>query len=242
MESNSAAAKPHCNCCVQGTSRGIFTGSSPSLATSGAIDNRHSFSNDSRRSSYEIAPMTTIQQVLEQDPQAQQPSTDDIGNRRKVAKALTKIHSYLGTAAPNRFDDSEFKHGKALDFPEIPGEEQRNEALSRIRARYNPTRDADGNVTPVGEQRSTASFIGGASVEHIEFSSTPPREASPQSPQLSTTPSKEYAGTIPTRQASHELQRVTAGSSGGRLQQLQDTLEVPSPVYHSHTQNNTSGP
>lgn len=34
------------------------------------------------------------------------------------------------------FDDADFKRGKALDFPEIPGEESRNRNLEKIRAQY----------------------------------------------------------------------------------------------------------
>ncbi|KAL9085263.1 MAG: hypothetical protein Q9165_007697 [Trypethelium subeluteriae] len=104
--------------------------------------------------------------------------TVDVGSRRKVAKALTAMGNFFGTAHRDWFDDSEFKRGKALDFPEIPGEEHRNPDLTQIRDAYNPRRDSAGNATPVHpEQRSRASSLNrsGASDRHGEGSSTPPR-------------------------------------------------------------------
>ncbi|CAG8977497.1 hypothetical protein HYALB_00009331 [Hymenoscyphus albidus] len=71
----------------------------------------------------------------------------DAGNRKKIAKTLNKIGTYIGTAAPDRFDDSEFKRGLSANFPEIPGEPNRNPGLNRIREAYNPERDADGLAT-----------------------------------------------------------------------------------------------
>lgn len=49
-----------------------------------------------------------------------------------MAKTLTKIGEYMGNAAPDRFDDSEFKTGRAVNFPELPGEEHRNIALPQM--------------------------------------------------------------------------------------------------------------
>ncbi len=42
--------------------------------------------------------------------------------RRRVARILTAFSSYSSTAAPGRFDNLEFEHGTANNFPEIPGE------------------------------------------------------------------------------------------------------------------------
>jgi hypothetical protein len=75
-------------------------------------------------------------------------TTTDLGNRRKVAKALIAISKFLGTASHKRLDDSEFKHGKALDFPDIPAEEQRNSTLPQIRTQYNQVRDNKGERDP----------------------------------------------------------------------------------------------
>ncbi|KAH9883690.1 hypothetical protein F4778DRAFT_775049 [Xylariomycetidae sp. FL2044] len=112
--------------------------------------------------------------------------TGDFGNRRRVAGALTKVGNYLGNAAYDSFDDSEFQRGRASDFPEIPGEGSRNPMLSRIRETYNPRRDEDGNVTPAPRSRSRAgSFISVAS--GITSDGSPTREVAtptqqPQSP------------------------------------------------------------
>jgi len=57
--------------------------------------------------------------------------------RVKVAKSLATIGDFMGNPAQDRFDDSQFTQGKAVDWPEIPGEEQRNSKLSKIRETYN---------------------------------------------------------------------------------------------------------
>lgn len=76
------------------------------------------------RPSNEIVPTTTHRSAAT--------ALVDAGGRRKFAKVLTRIGNYVGTAAQKRFDDSEFKHGKAVDFPEIPGEQHRNSALPQM--------------------------------------------------------------------------------------------------------------
>jgi hypothetical protein len=254
-EANPNASMHHCNCSMREVGIGVSTGSSHSVTIPGATDMRHSFSNGGRGTSSEIVP-TASRPAPGQGHQAKRPWTADAGNRRKVAKALIAIGNYLGTAAHDRFDDSEFKRGKALDFPEIPGEEHRNRALPRIREQYNQCRDEDGNVTPVlREQRSRAgSFTDSiASGLGVEGSSTTPRAAPPQSPQSPhspspspspTTPRRPHTSTLLAERTSFEPQNPpsssSASSTGGRLRQRRDTLEVPSPVHHSPTRNNPS--
>lgn len=60
---------------------------------------------------------------------------NDMG-RRKLAGLFTKIRLHLGISGAD-WADSAFRYGKASDWPEIPGEEHRNEQLSAIRERYN---------------------------------------------------------------------------------------------------------
>ncbi|RYP72541.1 hypothetical protein DL771_004181 [Monosporascus sp. 5C6A] len=85
----------------------------------------------------------------------------DAGYRRKVAKSLLKFNSYFETARLNRFDDSEFKHGKALGFPEVPGEDYRNPALRRAREQYKQNREAENALPKLSRQHSQAySFAG----------------------------------------------------------------------------------
>jgi hypothetical protein len=214
---------------MQEVARDVSPSSSHSVATPSAMDVPRSPSNGGGRASGEIEP--TIRRATTWK------DFTDVGNRRRVARALIAFGDRLGTAAPDQFDDSGFKHGKAVDFPEIPGEEQRNSALSQIRDRYNQSRDADGNVTPgLRRQHSrAASFTGSdASGLGVEGGSTTPRAASPRRP---------HANTFPTERTSSELQNTlshsSAGSNGGRIGR-RDTLEVPSPVHHSHTRNNPS--
>lgn len=212
-----------------------------------------SSSNDGRGPSTEIVTTTSLP-APRQGHQAERTRTADAGNRRKVANVLTAISNYVGTAAYERFDDSEFKRGKAVDFPEIPGEEHRNRELPRIREQYNQYQDAHGNVR-LREQRSRAgSFTNSvASGLGVEGSSTKSRAASPQPPQSPhsssplpspTTPRRPHASTLPAERTSFGLHNPpsssSAGPSGGMLRQRRDTLEVPSPVHHSHTRNNPS--
>lgn len=59
----------------------------------------------------------------------------DAMRRRKVAKVLCSTGNYLGDHVQECFDsfeNSEFKRGKASDFPEIPGEDYQNSALSQV--------------------------------------------------------------------------------------------------------------
>jgi hypothetical protein len=256
-EANPNVSMHHCNCSMQEVGIGLFRASSHSDDTPGATDMRRSFSNSGGGTSSEIVP-TTSRPAPGQGHQVKRSWTADAANRRKVAKALTAIGNYLGTAAHDQFDDSEFKRGKAVDFPEIPGEEHRNSALPQIRERYNQSRDADGNVTPVLRERPSraGSFTGSvASGLGIEGSSTTPRAASPQSPQSPhspsafsspTTPRRPHASTLPAERTSFELQNPpsssSAGPTRGRLRQRGDTLEVPSPVHYGPTRNNPSAP
>jgi hypothetical protein len=234
---NSNTYMHHCRCSTHDVGVGRLTASSDSIATSRATDVRRSFSDGGEGIPNETTP-TTSQPSQEQANQSKRSWTTDMGNRRKVAQALTAIDKYLGTAAQAQFDDSEFKHGKALDFPEIPGEEHRNSALPQIREQYNQYRDARGNVTPsLREQPSRSGSVN--SRLGVEDGSTTPRAASP-SP---TTPLRPQASVLPAEPALFELQTPPSSSSvdptGDRLQQ-RDTLEVPSPVHHSPTRNNTS--
>ena len=70
------------------------------------------------------------------------------GTRRRSSPSVADIEGqpvekkpgFLNTLFRRRkkepFDDSEFKHGKALDFPDIPGEAHRNSSLAQIRDEY----------------------------------------------------------------------------------------------------------
>ena len=166
---------------------GLFTAPSYSIATPGPPDIPRSFANGGGGISSEIVPLASPT-VPPQGHQAKRSWTATTSNRRKLSKALTSITSighYIGTAARGQFGDSQFKLGKALNFPEIPGEEYRNSALPQVMEQYNQHRDADGNVTTVLLERPSraSSFTGSvASGLGIESSSTTPRAAPPRPP------------------------------------------------------------
>ncbi|CAD6445916.1 5d690aee-2ed0-4170-bf39-2259aa5714d5 [Sclerotinia trifoliorum] len=204
----------------RGIGLGIGPGSPTSIAPR-AIEMMHqSVSDSSARTSHEIehheiAPTTSSRPSL-----ALAKLSSDVGNRRKVATVLTAIGNYIGTAAEFRLDDSEFKHGKAVDFPEIPGEDQRNAKLPHIREAYNHTRDVDGNITPM-LRPSRAPSINGSIISglDIEASTGTGEPASPRSP------------------ASHFS---ASPANGDRPRLRRDTLEVPPQVHHSLTRYDTS--
>ncbi|KAI0126025.1 hypothetical protein BJ170DRAFT_458380 [Xylariales sp. AK1849] len=159
----------------------------------------------------------------------------DAGNRRKVATSLIKISNYLGNPARKRFDDSEFRRGRAQDFPEIPGEANRNRALSRIRRGYNQPRDAEGHIS---EQPSRTDLSVSNVAPDPDMESSLTMRSPDQSP---TTPGR--AGTLPVTRTSYEFPDHPSSPTVGamwRTRQRRDTLEVPSPAHLSHTRNTLS--
>lgn len=163
-----------------------------------------------------------------------QSSTTDSGSRRRVAKMLVSVGNTLGSKAQDLFDDSEFRRGRAVDWPEIPGESWRNEQLQITRAKYNPHRDADGNATPLPRSRSRASSYTG----DVRGASPRPglslsRSHSPVRPPPCL-PRQQRAGTLPEAPS---FRRQTYSpppllpQSRGRQRARRDTLEVP-PVSH----------
>lgn len=146
----------------------------------------------------------------------------DAGNRRKVARALTTLSNAFGTASSDRYDDSEFKRGPALDFPEIPGEQNRNRDLSQIRERYNIR--GDGVSTPGGRSRASSCNR-----------STSGRDTT--GPPLTTYNSDSFFLSPPSS-ARPLLQMTTADpdqdispSTRGRALSGADRLAAPSPVH-----------
>jgi hypothetical protein len=249
-ETNPNASEQHSNCSMQQVNTGVFTASLRSVATPVVTDIRHSPSHDSARTSCETSVFPTITRPTPTH-QPRRSWTTDTGNRRKVAQGLTAVADYLGTPALDRFDDSEFKHGKAVDFPEIPGEEHRNRALPQIRTQYNQTRDEDGNVTPLAREQSshsrapsiTGSFVSGLGIEGVSIA---PRSSSPHSfgSPLPSSPIKSRgarSSTSPTvEQGSFEGQIPGPSSlTEGRPRRRRDTLEVPSHIHPSPTQITT---
>ena len=114
------------------------------------------------------------------------------GKRPEVARILSNIAEKLGTASPDRYNDYEFKHGKATGFPEIPGEENRNRLLLQIKEQWGQS-DLDGDDAPTPRGRSRAnSFNGEVSrtprtrSRAQSFNGSPSRSHSPQPPHTPT--------------------------------------------------------
>ncbi|KAK7423499.1 hypothetical protein QQX98_000956 [Neonectria punicea] len=65
----------------------------------------------------------------------------DAGYRQKVAKTLIAVGEWLGSPT-NDFDDAGIKHGKAAEYPQVPGEGGRNRLLPMIVKRYGGDRSS----------------------------------------------------------------------------------------------------
>jgi hypothetical protein len=225
----------HCSCSMH-ESINPGTGSIHSVTTQDATNMSRSSSNGRGPSSDLPSPG--------QPPGLKRTQTNDKGYRRRVAVLLTTANNYFGTVSPSRFDDSDFKHGEALNFPVVPGEEHRNPKLRQINEQYNPDRDTAGNVTPIprGRPSRAASFASSHASGHVVGGGSSTSRATSPSPSPSRS-RRPHAGTPAVRHNSFELQNPlpssSAGSTGGSLHR-RDTLEVPSQAHYGHTRNNIS--
>jgi hypothetical protein len=177
-----------CNCCPQ---------EGPSASSRSATPDHDPEAHceaEADRETSEIAPTTSHASRFE----------IDAGARRKVAKTLNAFADRFGTPAPDRFDDSYFKHGKPAEYPQIPGEENRNERLFRVQQHYPGTPSPSPSLRP-------ASVSSRPSSERLSQES--PRALSPP-------PRRQRVNTLPTGQSSERPS--LAGPSRRR-----DTLAVP---------------
>lgn len=166
----------------------------------------------------------------------------DTGGRLRVAKAFARVAKGVGSAAHELFDDSEFRRGKAVDWPEIPGEAYRSPNLPRIRQIYNPPRDAAGNATPMPGSRSRAASFVGSSSSRVDVASVftdgeePTNGARSPSPAPSAMSNRrQRACTMPTQVSTREtgetggLNNISIGDQAPNAPpRRRDTLEVPS--------------
>ncbi|KAF4220642.1 hypothetical protein CNMCM6805_007311 [Aspergillus fumigatiaffinis] len=92
-------------------------------------------------------------------------ATEDQGSRRKIARTLFAVSNWMSNAAHDRYQNSDFKSGPALRFPEIPGEENRNGELNKIRKQYNRGQNTDEFSTSGSPERLSRvpSFTGSIS-------------------------------------------------------------------------------
>ncbi|KAK8033995.1 hypothetical protein PG993_008990 [Apiospora rasikravindrae] len=169
-------------------------------------------------------------------------TASDAGGRRKVAQMIGDWSRYMGTPAPDLFDDSEFKRGPAQDFPEIPGEATRNPDLEQIRSQYNQPRDSDTEDVvspPLGRSRSRAESFTSVAAGYDAMGISISRSASPsraQSVSRSRSRPSEISN-VATRSNTLPVARTPKEDSPPQsptardvqLPKRRDTLEVPTP-------------
>ena len=98
----------------------------------------------------------------ERHPEANPGLALDNGPIHRTAKLLVKFGDYFANPAQERFDDTGFRRGSAIEFPEIPGEGGRNRELSRIRTSFNRHRgdsDAASTKSDLSRQPSASGSI-----------------------------------------------------------------------------------
>jgi hypothetical protein len=149
-----------------------------------------------------------------------------------VARSINRFVKYFTTPSKDLHGDSDYKHGKAQDYPETPGEIHVNPSLSQTRDKYNLNLDADGNVTPLHREqcsRSASRTRSTAFEQGVEAGPSMPRDVSPHC-------RPPRAATVPNEQTSFEPQShpSSAGASPtGERPRRRDTLGVPPTVYGS---------
>ncbi|KAI1116514.1 hypothetical protein F5Y14DRAFT_439926 [Nemania sp. NC0429] len=157
-------------------------------------------------------------------------------HRNWVAHQLNLVAEYIGTAAPDRYDNSVFREGQR-EFPEIPGEPGRVARFEELRDRYKSS-------VP---HEDDASIISGVS-RHDSFSSMRASDAGPANRAIS--PSRQLQSSSHTngqsQHSSPELNETTASSnaeSSSSPRPRRDTLDVPHPPRPAHVRpRNLSSP
>ncbi|KAI0429039.1 hypothetical protein F5Y09DRAFT_270362 [Xylaria sp. FL1042] len=143
-------------------------------------------------------------------------------HRNKVATLLNQFGEYLGTPAPDRYDNSVFQEGKA-EFPEIPGEAGRVAGFEDLRDWYRSSHlpDDEASMIPGLSRVNSSSSMRiseGGSADRNRSPSRPPR-----SPSRSSTVPAEQSEPSPL-----ELSRVTTSPVAGPSRRpRRDTLDVP---------------
>ncbi|KAJ6443796.1 major facilitator superfamily domain-containingprotein [Purpureocillium lavendulum] len=155
--------------------RGSVDGSDRTGSPHGPVNRAATTSSAANDGTSPLRPsFTTLSRYLTGHTSQAATEGSDVGKgRRKVSRMFHAVGKSFNSAAYEMMDTSEFRRGRAVDFPEIPGEDYRNGQLRRIRRVYNPPRDADGNATPLPGSRSRAtSFVGSIRQTLIEFRSS----------------------------------------------------------------------
>ena len=112
--------------------------------------------------------------------------------RHRVRQWFTKAANYLGNAAHQKLDTSDYNDQQAHRFPEIPGEPLRNPALQRVSRQYSELREQNSRAESTYAPSIT-------STSGLEGGSTPPAQTSPR-PETSPsrTPRRRDTLEVPT--------------------------------------------
>lgn len=115
--------------------------------------------------------------------------------RRLIRGWFTSAANYLGNAAHQKLDASDYKDKKAHGFPEVPGEPLRNAALERISKQYSELR----------EQRALSNYSPSIiSTPGVEGRTSPPPQESPlPEPSPSLRPARRATLEVPAPAHTH---------------------------------------
>ncbi|KAI1814215.1 hypothetical protein GGS20DRAFT_429543 [Poronia punctata] len=147
-------------------------------------------------------------------------------HRHTVANILTRVSKYISEPAESHYDDTSFRRVGQRNYPDIPGEAERNARLQQIRDQYRNSRDhEEASSTPAISRKASFSSVltdgeGASSRRGVS-----PSRPNPAPSRSNTTPTGAKGNMSP------ELSRIiTAPTSTGRPRR--DTLEVPD--FSSH--------
>jgi hypothetical protein len=162
----------------------FFTAQSPSITTpnNNALGIR-SMSPDDIRLMPTITHTDHDQSMQGVRTQLGKPQSEEhhepTAGRGRIRKWLTSAGDYLGNAAHEKLDVSNFHDKEASRFPEIPGEDLRNAGLSQIHRQYSQLRERTSSAASYHEHSN-------ASVSNMENGFSLPFVESPQ-PEISPT-------------------------------------------------------
>jgi hypothetical protein len=156
-------------------------------------------------------------------------------HRNRVATMLNRFVGYLGTPAPDRYDNSVFAESKR-EFPAIPGEAGRVAGFEDLRVRYKSSVPQDDEASILGPVISrTNSFSSRLTTEGGPTN----RDRSPS--QSLRSPTRSY--TNPPEQSRFLSSEAAADTMATPTVKRRDTLQVPHRPQPIHVRpRNASSP
>ncbi|KAL5046703.1 hypothetical protein BDW71DRAFT_63520 [Aspergillus fruticulosus] len=205
----------------------------------------HGTTNPAAPTSSTEPPPCEMAVIARLEPAQTRPTQDetrDFGYRRGIGRGLKRLADAISIAAHDRLTDYEFKQGPALDFPEIPAEEQRNSELPQIRDQYNLKRDSNASrtLTRVGSTVSAASWRDGERSSTSHGISPRSSQQSTRSRSPSPLPSSPHEVDGPCTLSGSHNGPPSSSSDPPRIQprKRQNTLEVP--PHHGSVRRSSS--